>query len=192
MPTDHLDALSAEERLTLFTNAGTLLLLAEILVCWLFGEIDPLGKQQQPPLLHGRPAPEGADPQMPAAAAATAGGMDWNMQSARAALLGAAYGLPLVLCSLAARSDLFKRSFPVLDQLHEQQAGLQKHFITGGSQQGCSVCLTSQQLGSPLTHTHMHTHTHGSPQQAEHTPSHPWVCAPHFVAALRTAPVLQA
>jgi hypothetical protein len=71
--------------------------------------------------------------QVPAAAAATAGGMDWNMQSAHAALVGAAYGLPLVLCSLAARSDLFKRSFPVLDQLHEQQAGLQKHFIAGGS-----------------------------------------------------------
>jgi hypothetical protein len=44
VPIDHLDTLSAEERLTLFTNAGTLLLLAEIMVCWLFGEVDPLGK----------------------------------------------------------------------------------------------------------------------------------------------------
>jgi hypothetical protein len=58
--------------------------------------------------------------------------MDWNMQSAHAALWGAAYGLPLVLCSVAARTQLFKQAFPVLDQLHEQQADLQKHFLTGG------------------------------------------------------------
>jgi hypothetical protein len=57
--------------------------------------------------------------------------MDFNMQSVHAALLGAAFGLPLVLCSVAGRSELFKRSFPVLDQLHEQQADLQKHFIQG-------------------------------------------------------------
>lgn len=65
------------------------------------------------------------------AVACAAGGMDFNMQSAHAALWGAAFGLPLVLCSLAARSDLFKRTFPVLDQLHEQQASLQKHFLAG-------------------------------------------------------------
>jgi hypothetical protein len=39
-----LDTLSPEERLTLFTNLGTLLLLAEVLLCWLFGEMDPLGE----------------------------------------------------------------------------------------------------------------------------------------------------
>lgn len=44
VPVDHLDTLSPEERLTLFTNLGTLLLLAEVLVCWLFGEMDPLGE----------------------------------------------------------------------------------------------------------------------------------------------------
>lgn len=43
-PVDHLDTLSPEERLTLFTNLGTLLLLAEVLLCWLFGEMDPLGE----------------------------------------------------------------------------------------------------------------------------------------------------
>lgn len=44
VPTDHLDTLNPEERLTLFTNLGTLLLLAEILLCWLFGQMDPLGE----------------------------------------------------------------------------------------------------------------------------------------------------
>lgn len=101
VPVDHLDALNPEERLTLFTNLGTLLLLAEVLVCWLFGELDPLG------------------------------GMDFNTQSAHAAVLGAAYGVPLLLCSVAARTKLFKRSFPVLDQLHRQQADLQGHFTAG-------------------------------------------------------------
>lgn len=41
---DHLSALSAGERLTLTTNLGTLALLAEIMTCWLFGEMDPLGE----------------------------------------------------------------------------------------------------------------------------------------------------
>lgn len=57
--------------------------------------------------------------------------MDFNMQSAHAALLGAAYGTPLILCSIAARSELFKESFPVLAQLHEQQAGLQRRILAG-------------------------------------------------------------
>lgn len=57
--------------------------------------------------------------------------MDFNMQSAHAALLGVAFGTPLLLCSIAARTDLFRREFPVLEQLHQQQADLQKHFIAG-------------------------------------------------------------
>jgi hypothetical protein len=36
--------MSPEERLTLVTNLGTLVLLAEVLCCWLFGEGDPLGE----------------------------------------------------------------------------------------------------------------------------------------------------
>lgn len=44
---DHLDALSPEERLTLFTNLSTLLLLGEIMICWLFGQMDPLGEQSR-------------------------------------------------------------------------------------------------------------------------------------------------
>lgn len=59
--------------------------------------------------------------------------MDFNTQSAHAAVLGAAYGVPLLLCSVAARTKLFKRSFPVLDQLHRQQADLQGHFTAGNS-----------------------------------------------------------
>lgn len=65
--------------------------------------------------------------------------MDFNMQSAHAALLGAAYGTPLLLCSIAARSQLFKDAFPVLAQMHEQQAGLQKRILAG-AQRACSRC----------------------------------------------------
>lgn len=53
VPIDHLDALSAEERLTLFTNLGTLMLLGEILVCWLFGQMDPLGEDRRRPSCTG-------------------------------------------------------------------------------------------------------------------------------------------
>ena len=65
--------------------------------------------------------------------------MDFNMQSAHAALLGAAYSTPLILCSIAARSQLFKDAFPVLAQMHEQQAGLQKRILAG-VQRSCSRC----------------------------------------------------
>lgn len=82
--------------------------------------------------------------------------MDFNMQSAHAALLGAAFGLPLVLCSVAARSELFKRSFPVLDQLHEQQADLQKHFIQGAHSPKlrASPCLTEANKAQQSWHAH--------------------------------------
>lgn len=71
----------------------------------------------------------------------TAGGMDFNMQSAHAAILGMVFGAPLVACSAAARTDLFRGTFPVLDQLHQQQAELQKHFTAGKAPgMGCVVC----------------------------------------------------
>lgn len=41
---DFLDACTIEERLTLFTNLGTLVILSSILLCWVFGEGDPLGE----------------------------------------------------------------------------------------------------------------------------------------------------
>lgn len=101
MPVDYVDALSPEERLTLATNLGTLALLAQVLFCWLFGETDPLG------------------------------GMDFGASSLRAAAAGAAGALPLLACSAVARSAACRRRFPVLEQFHAAQAGLQRHFTAG-------------------------------------------------------------
>lgn len=59
------------------------------------------------------------------------GGMDFNATSLHAAALGAVFALPLVACSVAGRHPALQQRFPVLEQLHEQQAALQQHFTSG-------------------------------------------------------------
>lgn len=48
-----------------------------------------------------------------------------------AALWGAVYAAPLLACSAASRSAPFKREFPVLEEMHEAQAGIASHFTAG-------------------------------------------------------------
>jgi hypothetical protein len=57
--------------------------------------------------------------------------MDFTAASLHAAITGVACAAPLLVCSLVARSQAFRRRFPVLEQLHVQQAELQRHFTAG-------------------------------------------------------------
>jgi hypothetical protein len=93
--------------------------MAEVMSCFIFGELDVFG------------------------------GLDLHAASLYAAAAGGLFALPLLACSAAGRLPAAKRRFPVLDQLHEQQAALVGHFTAGGacaraSEQhgaGCRPCL---------------------------------------------------
>jgi len=60
-----------------------------------------------------------------------AGGMTLSESSLQAAAWGAAFGLPLVLCSWAGHTKAAKREFPVLDELHTAQRQLVAPLVAG-------------------------------------------------------------
>lgn len=57
--------------------------------------------------------------------------MPFDHQTLNAAIQGAAYAVPLLLCSLAGRTLLFKATFPVLEEMHESQHDTLDHVIEG-------------------------------------------------------------
>lgn len=54
-----------------------------------------------------------------------------NHRTLHAALQGAAYAVPLLLCSLSARTPLSRDSFPVLEEMHDKQQDMLDHIIGG-------------------------------------------------------------
>jgi hypothetical protein len=68
----------------------------------------------------------------PTRPAKTTGGMTFGESSLQAAAWGAAFGLPLVACSVAARTRAVQEAFPVLEELHAAQRGIVAPMLAGG------------------------------------------------------------
>ncbi len=79
----------------------------------------------------------------------------WN-----AAMQGAAFAVPLLFCSVVARTQLFKQSFPVLEDMHERQQDMVERIV-GGESVRCTAehyrlvfwfpsCCVHQQKASTL------------------------------------------
>lgn len=117
---DFLDACSVEERLTLFCNTGSLGVLSAFILCWLLGDYDPTG------------------------------GMALDATTASAVLSGFVLGLPLLACSAVSRVPAVSASFPVLKELHSQQAGLIARVSDGMSAVQMGIALTVLALPSTL------------------------------------------
>lgn len=61
------------------------------------------------------------------------GGITLSHSSLHAAVMGAAYAAPLVVCSAMSRTRPAKTSFPVLDELHTSQREMLAPIISGAA-----------------------------------------------------------